>query len=58
MDLNLSTLLVRFLLGALALFIGDRILTLVKNPQAKEVLDVILIVAVVLFIAFGSIILK
>lgn len=53
--MSLPDFLLRLLIGALVLFIGDRILGLVTNASAKQALDVILVIVVVLYIIFGAI---
>ena len=47
-------LLLRLLIGVLVFFIGEKVIALVKNGDMASVLNVILIVAVVLYVIFGS----
>lgn len=53
--MNLPDLLIRLLIGALVYWIGEKIITLVKNADLQQILNVILIIAIVLFVVFGSI---
>lgn len=47
--------LFRLLVGALVWFIFDKIIALlVKKPTPKEIFDIILLIAVVLYVFFGS----
>lgn len=48
-------LLLRLLIGALVYWLGEKIIALVKNAELAQILNVILIIAVVLFVIFGSI---
>ena len=48
-------LLLRLLVAVLVYWIGEKILSLVKNAELVNVLNIILIVGVVLFVIFGSI---
>ena len=48
-------LLLRLLIGVLAYWLGEKIISLVNKPQLQEVLNIILIIAVVLYVIFGSI---
>jgi hypothetical protein len=48
-------LLLRLLIGALVYWLGEKILSLVKNADLVSILNVILIIAVVLYVIFGSI---
>jgi Na+-driven multidrug efflux pump len=48
-------LLLRLLIGALVYWLGEKIIGLVKNADLVNILNVILIIAVVLYVIFGSI---
>lgn len=48
-------LLLRLLIGALVYWIGEKIISLVKNADLQNILNIILIISVVLFVIFGSI---
>jgi Na+-driven multidrug efflux pump len=48
-------LLLRLLIGVLVYWIGEKILSLIKNAELVNVLNIVLIVAVVLYVIFGSI---
>lgn len=51
---SLPELLLRLLIGALAYWLGEKIIGLVKDSQLQSILNVILIIAVVLYVIFGS----
>ena len=48
-------LLLRLLIGVLVYWIGEKVIGLVKNGELVNVLNIVLIVAVVLYVIFGSI---
>lgn len=48
-------LLLRLLIAVLAYWIGEKILGLVKNAELANILNIILIVAIVLYVIFGSV---
>ena len=48
-------LLLRLLIGVLVFWIGEKIIALVKNGELQNILNIILIIAVVLYVIFGSI---
>lgn len=48
-------LLLRLLVGALVYWIGEKVIGLVKNGELQSVLNIILIIAVVLYVIFGNI---
>lgn len=50
----METLLFRLLIGVLVYWIGEKVIALVKNADLQGVLNIILIVAVVLYVIFGS----
>ena len=46
---------IRLLVGVLLIFLFDRILAIIAiNPQAKQILEVVLIIVVVLYVLFGG----
>lgn len=51
----MTDLLIRLLEGALIYWLGEKIIGLVKNSELANILNIILIIAVVLFVCFGSI---
>lgn len=50
----LDGLLLRLLIGVLVWWLGEKVIGLVKEPRLIEVLNIILIVAVVLYVIFGK----
>lgn len=50
----LPELLVRLLVGFLVFWLGEKIIALIKNPDLQQILTVVLIIAVVLYVIFGS----
>ena len=48
-------LLLRLLIGVLAYWIGEKIIGLVKNGEVQNILNIILLIAVVLYVIFGNI---
>lgn len=54
-NMGLPELLLRLLIGALVFWIGDRVIGLVKNADLQTILNIILIIAVVLYVIFGSV---
>jgi hypothetical protein len=51
----LPELLVRLLISVLVYWIGEKVIALVKNADLQGILNIILIVAIVLYIIFGSV---
>lgn len=54
--MELPSLLLRLLIGALVYWIGEKVIALIKNADLQSVLQVVLIVAIVLYVIFGAII--
>lgn len=52
--MGLPDLLVRLLIAVLVYWIGEKIIGLIKNGELQSVLNVILIVAIVLYVIWGS----
>ncbi len=52
--MNLPDLLIRLLIAALVYWIGEKILGLVKNGELASILNIVLIIAIVLYVVFGS----
>lgn len=50
----LPDLLLRLLIGVLAYWLGEKIIGLVKNGDLQQVLNLVLIIAVVLYVIFGQ----
>jgi hypothetical protein len=48
-------LLLRLLIGALVYWIGEKVIGLIKNAELVNILNIILIIAIVLYVIFGSI---
>lgn len=48
-------LLIRLLIGALAYWIGEKVIGLIKNAELQSILNIVLIIAVVLYVVFGNI---
>lgn len=48
-------LLLRLLIGVLVFWLGEKVVALVKREDFREILSVILIIAVVLYVIFGSV---
>ena len=46
--------LIRLLIAVLVWFLGEKIIGLVKDEGMKGILNIILLIAVVLFVIFGS----
>jgi hypothetical protein len=51
----LPEFLLRLLIGVLVFFIGEKVIGLIENGDAKKLLGIVLVVAVVLYVIFGSI---
>ncbi|MDE1868183.1 MAG: hypothetical protein KGI08_10810 [Thaumarchaeota archaeon] len=49
--MNLPDFLIRLAIGVLVLILGDRIFALISNPLAKQILEILLLVVVVLYVA-------
>jgi Na+-driven multidrug efflux pump len=47
-------LLLRLLIGALVWFLGEKALSLLTNDDLQQILTVVLIIAIVLYVVFGS----
>lgn len=47
-------LLIRLLIAVLVYWIGSKILELVNNAELVKILNIVLIIAVVLYVIFGS----
>lgn len=54
----MDSLLLRLLVAVLVYFLGEKIIGLVKNADAQGVLNIILLIAVVLYVVFGSVFLR
>lgn len=52
--MGLPELLTRLLIGVLAFWLGEKIISLITDARLQRVLNVVLIVAVVLYVIFGS----
>lgn len=52
--MSLPELLVRLLIGVLVFFIGEKVIGLVKNAELQQILNIILIIAIVLYVVFGN----
>lgn len=48
-------LLLRLLIGVLVYWLGEKIISLVKNAELANILNIVLIIAIVLYVIFGSI---
>lgn len=53
--MTLPELLIRLLIGVLVYWIGEKVIALVKNTDLQAVLNIILIVAIILYVVFGTI---
>ncbi len=53
--MGLTELLIRLLIAVLAYWLGEKIIGLVKDAKLQEILNIILLIAVVLFVIFGAI---
>lgn len=53
--MTLPELLIRLLIGALVYWIGEKIIGLITNGELAKILTIVLIIAIVLFVVFGSI---
>lgn len=51
----LPELLLRLLIGVLVYWLGEKIIGLVKNGELQQILNIVLIIAIVLYVIFGSI---
>ena len=54
LQMNLPEFLFRLLIAVLVYWLGEKIVGLVGNEKLKEILTVVLIIAVVLYVIFGS----
>ena len=52
--MGLPELLVRLLVAVLVFFIGEKVISLVGDAKLQQILNIILIVAVVLYVVFGN----
>lgn len=52
--MGLDLLLVRLLVAVLVWFIGEKLIALVKNAELAQILNVVLLIAIVLYVVFGS----
>lgn len=52
--MGLPDLLLRLLIAALVYWIGEKIIGLVGDAKLQSILNIILIVAIVLYVIFGS----
>ena len=53
--MGLDSFLVRLIIAVLVYYLGEVLLGLIKDAKLKEILNVVLIIVVVLYAAFGSI---
>jgi hypothetical protein len=53
--MTLPELLIRLLIGALVFFIGEKVIGLINDTGVQRVLGIILIIAIVLYVVFGSV---
>ena len=53
--MGLPELLVRLLIGVLVYWLGEKVIGLVKNGELQAVLNIVLIIAIVLYVVFGSV---
>jgi hypothetical protein len=53
--MTIDGLLLRLLIGVLVFFIGEKLIGIIDNGEIKKILGIILIIAVVLYVIFGSI---
>lgn len=53
--MTLPDLLIRLLIGALVFWIGEKVIALVNNVDLKNVLIIVLVIAIVLYVVFGAV---
>jgi hypothetical protein len=53
--MDLPAFLIRLLIGVLVWFIGEKIIALVKNADLVQILNIVLLIVIVLFVIFGSV---
>ena len=51
----LDALLLRLLVGVLVFWLGEKVIALVKKEEFREILMVVLLIGVVLYVIFGSV---
>lgn len=52
--MSFPELLIRLLIAVLVYWLGEKIIGLVGNAELQKVLTVVLIIAIVLYVVFGS----